>query len=81
MLPSLEMTPQLSFLVTRSSKLSQEVWRGMRVGLGLGLGAGLWLEGNHASDIRKQDILDNDNQLSYNKKYHQIKANTSFGVN
>ena len=53
----------------------------MRVGLGLGLGAGLWLEGNHASDIRKQDILDNDNQLSYNKKYHQIKANTSFGVN
>ncbi|MPC11747.1 hypothetical protein E2C01_004422 [Portunus trituberculatus] len=42
------MTPQLSFLVTRSSKLSQEVWRGMSVGLGLGLGAGLWLEGNHA---------------------------------
>lgn len=59
MLPSLEMTPQLSFRVVRSSKLSQEVWRGMSVGLGFGLGAGLWLEVNHRYDIRKLSFLSN----------------------
>lgn len=57
MLPSLEMTPQLSFLVDLSSKLSQEVWRGMSVGLGFGLGAGLWLQIHRAQNISKIELI------------------------